>query len=347
MNYIDPPAKLLKHVDRIAAIARGEAGAPVNVEVDLTNRCNLGCAGCHMAHTHTRGYHANRRTVETGDIMPTDLILRVLGEMQAAGVRSVTWTGGGEPTLHPDFAEIITRCPMPQGIYTNGLLMTPQLAGIVKERAAWVYVSLDRPDRESYQVYKQADAFDQAEAGIKNLVGASGDATIGVGFLLSRSNWRDGWAMIKLAEGLGVDYVQFRPEIDFDPAAPQKKSNSTDWLFYAIEWLSKIQRHAGLQVDLSRFLMYRDWTRHPYKICHWAQMQTVLTPDGRLWTCCNKRGFEGESWGDLNHESFAEIARRITGKEVNNQCRVMCRGHIPNLTLDKILAPRTGHDDFI
>ena len=346
MKYIDPPNKLLKHVDRIADIARGGC-VPVNVEIDLTNRCNLGCVGCHMAYTHSRGLHSISRVVDTGDVMSKALILRVLDEMRDAGVRSVTWTGGGEPTLHPDFGEIISRCPIPQGVYTNGVLITPEMAQQIKLYASWVYVSMDRPDRESYAKYKQVDAFEKAEAGIKNLVSASGDATIGVGFLLSRECWGDGWKMIELAEGLGVDYVQFRPEVEFDPAIPQHPIHDNTWIGAAMQWLDGVKDRRGVQVDLSRFEMYRNWTRHPYKVCHWAQMQTVLTPDGRLWTCCNKRGFEGESWGDLKHESFSEVAGRIKAREVNNQCRVMCRGHIPNLTLDRILSPRTGHDDFI
>lgn len=347
MKYIDPPNKLLKHADRIGAIQMGMNVSPVNVEIDLTNRCNLGCLGCHMAHTHTRGYHANKRTVSVGDVMDKALILRVLDEMNDAGVRSVTWTGGGEPTMHPDFGEIITRCPLPQGIYTNGTRITPEMAQQIKLYAQWAYVSLDRPDRESYKAYKQTDNFEMAVEGVRNLVNASGNATIGIGFLLSRNSWGDGWKMIELAESLGVDYVQFRPEIEFDPAVPQRPAHDNTWIKAAMQWLDGIKDRRGVQVDMTRFEMYRNWSRHPYKVCHWAQMQTVLTPDGRLWTCCNKRGFEGESWGDLTHEHFVDVVRRITARPVNEQCRVMCRGHIPNLTLDKILSPRIGHDDFI
>lgn len=33
----------------------GKTKAPVNVEIDLSNRCSHGCAWCHFAYTHTKG----------------------------------------------------------------------------------------------------------------------------------------------------------------------------------------------------------------------------------------------------------------------------------------------------
>jgi len=41
------------------------------------------------------------------------------------------------------------------------------------------------------------------------------------------------------------------------------------------------------------------------------------------------------------------IVERIHAWKVDNRCRVMCRGHIPNITLNRIMEPRGGHDDFV
>ena len=53
--YIEPKLKLFAHLDRLAALQRGENPPPVNVEMDLSNRCSLGCEYCHFAYTHTKG----------------------------------------------------------------------------------------------------------------------------------------------------------------------------------------------------------------------------------------------------------------------------------------------------
>ena len=163
MNYINPQSKLLKHIDTIAEIKAGGTPPPVNVEIDLSNRCNLGCKGCHFAHTHTRGHFADDANIErVGDLMETSTALEILRDLHLNNVKSVTWTGGGEPTLHPDFERILeyaSRMKLEQGIYTNGTNIDEYRAGFLKKTCKWVYVSLDRADRESYKQYKQADLF--------------------------------------------------------------------------------------------------------------------------------------------------------------------------------------------
>src|SRR5262245_837558 len=107
VTYIAPRAKVLRHLDRLVGWQHGEKPAPVTVEWDLSNRCTLGCQDCHFAHTHVKGPWASKpRTLpmvyeSTGDLADIGLVFRVLGELADAGVKSIVWSGGGEPTTHP------------------------------------------------------------------------------------------------------------------------------------------------------------------------------------------------------------------------------------------------------
>lgn len=338
MSYIDPASKLLAHADRIAQIQNGGTPAPVNVEIDLSNRCNLGCDGCHFGHVHSRGPLARRRTHDTGDQMSEELVLRLPGELEAAGVRSITWTGGGEPTLHPLFEAAIQSHNLAQGIYTNGTTIMPERAAIMKRNMQWVYVSLDRMDRESYREYKKVDAFDRAIHGIRSLAEAEGGATVGVGYLLSKDNYQNIPGMALFAKMLGADYCQFRPQVDFDQARPGESKPQT-WIEEAIPALEKVVNDGFALADINRFKMLHDWQGHGYPTCYWTQMQATITPDGRVWRCVNRRGFEGDCIGDLNAESFGEIWKRSQPYNVNEQCRVMCRGHLPNIALQQAMRP--------
>lgn len=324
-EFINPNAKLLQHLDVLAEIKAGNKPAPVNVEIDLSNRCNLQCAGCHMTQTHDNA------------LMDTKLILDVLGQLKQAGVKSVTWSGGGEPTLHPDIVKIIEACELDQGIYTNGTNLSIELIKTLKRKMKWVYISLDRNTREGFMEYKGADKFQRVITAAQLLVEAEGDATIGIGFLLDATNYKNVPDMIGLAlHKIGADYVQFRPLVT--------PGTDRSWVTQALEVIG--DKGGKVIVDRDRFLRYQNWNSHGYSDCYWAQIQTVITPDGNVWACCNRRSLDGSSIGNLNEDPFELIWERSHAWKVDGDCRLMCRGHIPNLALNEIYKPQ-AHGNFI
>lgn len=356
MSYINPRSKVLNHIDKIAQLRRmGTTLAPVNVEIDLSNRCSHGCSWCHFAYTHTKGPLAGKRdkpsgAVLGGDLMSIELAYDILRQLKAEGVKSVTWTGGGEPTLHPHFTDIIefaATLGLDQGLYTHGGHITPALADALREHLTFVYVSLDECSPEAFKRSKGVARFGNVLSGINNLVTAKGDATVGVGFLLHEGNYSDIDAMVGLGRELGVDYVQFRPIIDYDQAAPGQLKADTAWISEAVYRLGFYEDDPFVIADAWRFNMYQGWTGHGYPTCNWAAMQTVITPNGKVWRCLNKREHPDALLGDLSTESFMNVWRRAGGPcAVNGGCRVMCRGHIANITLDAVLTEQE-HRNFI
>lgn len=355
-EYINPGLKLFGHMDRLHAIQRGERPAPVNVEIDLSNRCSLGCEWCHFAYTHTRGPLAGKRdkpsgAVVGGDLMEWDLAARVLRELSVAGVKSVTFTGGGEPTLHPDFNGIVSvadAAGLEIGLYTHGGHMDMARALLLKERCTWVFVSLDECTPATYKASKGVDRFEAATKGIRLLVEAEGNATIGVGFLIHKDNANQVHEMVRLARSLGVDYVQFRPTIHFEQDDPGALVEAdTAWIRRATGMLNAYKHDSFVIADRDRFDMYANWRGHGYSTCNWSALQTVITPNGKVWRCTNKREHPDACLGDLSAESFADVWARSGGPcQVDGACRVLCRGHIANLTLDKVMQ-EMPHGNFI
>jgi MoaA/NifB/PqqE/SkfB family radical SAM enzyme len=354
MTYIDPRNKTLWHTDKLTQLrTTGATNAPVNVEIDLSNRCSLGCQWCHFAYTHTRGPLAGAQKppghMDGGDLMDTALAYHIIADLAGAGVKSITWTGGGEPTLHPDFNDIIEfagKYPIQQGLYTHGGHITPDRAALLKRACTWVYVSLDEADNESYRRHKGANRFEAACAGIRLLVKEDGAATIGVGFLIHKGNWQNLADMYALGRALGVDYIQFRPTIEYAQDNPGAAPTDTAWMNQAIGALRNYEGYPFVSVDVPRFEAYRDWQGHGYNTCNWSALQTVITPNGKVWTCVNKRERADALLGDLNCESFAQVWDRVKPCAVSDTCRVMCRGHVANITLDAVLR-RPEHENFI
>lgn len=354
-TYIDPRAKLFQHLDTLHQIKLGHKPPPVNVEIDLSNRCSHGCAWCHFAHTHTRGPLAGTTprpagAISGGDLMDWTLAKSILKQLAAAGVKSVTWTGGGEPTLHRQFDEIVdyayTR-GLEQGIYTHGGHLDDERAQLIKELFSWAFISLDECTPEAFKESKGVDRFAAVLSGIRHLVEARGKATIGVGFLLHRHNYNDARKMVELGRSLGVDYVQFRPTVHYRQDAPGLLAEDTKWMDWAIGWLNEFADDSFVVADVERFRMYQNWDGHGYNTCNWSALQTVISPNGMVWRCTNKREHPDACLGDLSTETFADVWARSGGAcQVNATCRLLCRGHLANQVLDKIMQP-APHGNFI
>lgn len=354
MSFIDPRAKVLRHIDRIAAWDRGETPAPVTVEWDLSNRCVLGCVDCHFAHTHVRGPWAMKpRTLPmafegTGDLADTGLVMRTLDDLHSAEVRSIVWSGGGEPTTHPDWLDIVKYAAMrgfEQGMYTCGGLLTAASASALASMASWVVVSLDAADAETYAAEKgvPASRFLSACSGLTALIGSK--ATVGASFLLHADNWQRADEMLTLGRHLGAHYVTFRPAIQTAQDRPSVPTGDRSWVLQAMPALVALSNAADVELDVDRFLAYAAWTDHGYSQCHGVQLNTTITPDGRVWVCPQRRGVS--ALGDLRRESFVDIwARHPRTFTVDAGCRAMCRLHPVNETLAALRTPRE-HEAFV
>lgn len=355
MTFINPRAKVLRHLDRLAGWDAGTKPAPVTVEWDLSNRCSLGCQDCHFAHTHSRGPWTKQvRTLpmafeSTGDLADHDLVLRVLIELKSAGVQGVIWSGGGEPTLYPEWRDAVAVAHaygLKQGMYTLGGHFTAENASFLSHRADFVVVSLDAIDAPTYAREKgvHASRFASALNGITWLSGQQ--AAIGVSYLLHAGNWMLARSMVDLSRQLGATYTTLRPAIQFVADKPSQPTADRQWITDALPLLDELAREADVEVEPARFAAYRDWSGHGYTTCRGVRLNTTITPDGRVWLCPQRRGV-GQAIGDLRVESFADIWARHPGQfHVDDGCRVMCRLHPVNETLAALAQP-LAHEAFV
>ncbi len=351
-NYIDSE-KVFSHLDRIVAWQSGDKPAPITIEWDLSNRCSRGCSFCHFAYTHTRGPLAGHEkpvgATSGGDLAETSMVLRALAEVATAGVKGVVWTGGGEPTLHPEFDRITAEAAavsLQQGMYTHGGHIKGTRGAYIRQDFTWVVVSLDRADEASYLAYK-GRGFRQSCEGIQALTSARGSCTVGVSFLLDAGSWESAPQMLALSRSLGADYTTFRPMIIFDQTSPATPTDERAWITEAEPMLRGLALESDVQCDPDRFLQYRDWAGRSYSVCRGIRYNTTITPDGRVWVCPNRREFPNSELGDLTKESFSSIWQRHPGQWTDfADCRAMCRLHLMNVALDALEKPRQ-HEAFV
>jgi hypothetical protein len=108
---------------------------PELVDLKITNRCDAGCAFCYQGST-SRGIHA-----------PLTAIEKILDDLAELKVLEVA-IGGGEPTEHPEFAEIIKAAAF-RGIvpnfttYSDRWLSKPDLVKTVATHCGGIGVSVN------------------------------------------------------------------------------------------------------------------------------------------------------------------------------------------------------------
>jgi len=94
--------KILLFPDKLKALLNSNEDNPdflypISVELSLTNECNQKCIWC-------SDYELRNRLPGT---LKKEVIFNLVDDLKIGGTKGITIEGGGEPTLHPDFIEII------------------------------------------------------------------------------------------------------------------------------------------------------------------------------------------------------------------------------------------------
>ena len=140
-SYSSNLTKLVKHLDKLKGIQQGKPPSPVMAHISLTNACNLTCSFCCFA---------NR---DISEKMPTEKVFQALESFKAIGVTGVEFTGGGEPSIHPHFKEIVQYAKdlgFSLGICTNSSTMSFLIGLSAPKRAPLVQIPRLNPRSLAY-----------------------------------------------------------------------------------------------------------------------------------------------------------------------------------------------------
>ncbi len=158
------------------------------IRLETNKSCNLRCRYCYA-----------QSGEDSAKIAGFNVLKRIVSEAKELGIRSVVVIGGGEPTLHPDFRDLIAYIdslgiiPM---LFSNTVLMTEELAGFLYEHNASVMGKLDslKPEIQDYLAGRKG-ASEEIKKGLENLLNAGfskpsepGELRLGVSFVSNKMN---------------------------------------------------------------------------------------------------------------------------------------------------------------
>lgn len=212
----------------------------------LTERCNSRCVSC----DYWRHGRADITAAAIAELLP---------ELERLGTK-VVLVSGGEPLIHPQWAEIaetLRAGGLELWLLTSGLSLVKHAA-----RAAALFqsitVSLDGIDRAMYAAIRGLDAFDNVCDGIR--AAAATSMHVGVRVTVQRRNYRQLSAFVELARRCGASEISFlaadvsnrqafgRSGADIDSAGSQIALLPQDLPLFA-EALDSLERDNALDFE--------------------------------------------------------------------------------------------------
>lgn len=327
--------KILGHIDRIAQWKKTGEVVPVQIELGTTNLCNNKCPFC--CGYKDREEHAEKLTKKQ--------VFDLLFDAKTVGVKSITFTGDGEPTCHPDWLEFIKythELGMDVGLITNGCKDFSEAVPFCE----WIRVSIDAATPETYQKQHGVDLFNQVlnnlEEAIEKKEYCESSCTIGVGFLTCRDSNHEIVDFAKLMAKYDVNYVQYRPLLsvfgsdwfsddhDTIQIIYEAKRHNRKVVFSEAKYKGLIEGHYGQTVK-----------------CYGWIFETAISADGGIYRCCHYKGIKSQKIGDIS-KGFSNEWKRIKKQafRVLPTCPKFCRHYSNNRPMEDVMKTKE-HWNFI
>lgn len=346
------PLKIIHHPDRIAALRQGLRTTPIHLQLILTNRCNHRCKFCAY---RAAGYTSNQ-TFNDRDEIPFDKVLEIFDSCVALGIKAVELTGGGEPTIHPQFSEVchaLRTRRIDYAVVTNGSRLSSDDL-IAMAGAKWVRFSIDAGTSQTYTTLRRThpESFKRVQDNIRALVDmrSGPDPVVGVGFVVTRDNWHEVAQAAAQARDNGAD--NFRISAVFQNAGAA--------YFLNIYEAAKQECRAAESLSNGAFRVFNlfeeridDLTQQAPAdpTCLIQHLVSYIGADLNLYRCCilayNAAGLLG-SLKDRTLEDLwnsEEVSLKLRGFNATHCPR--CMFHGKNRTIAYAIANNPPHANFL
>ena len=362
-KIFNPQSKVLYHLDTVLDYFDGKNVDPITMEIDPSNACNHSCPFCISGHIHLKKFKGTE--FFNRQMMDKKTLLNLVQDLSKTKIKSIAFTGGGEPTMNPALKEAIIylkkNSNIQLGMYSNGTMLEKfNLFETIVKSLEWIRVSIDAGKKKSYdnlRVTNSSNNFDVVFSNIKKLIKIKkklkSKIVIGVGFVVTQDNYKEVIDFAKLFKDIDVDYCQFKPEIiqiERNGTQDDKKQqiSSEFWAYKIIDLLNEASQILGKKFESNAYKI-EDLIVDPekygrgYKQCIGSQFQPCIGADGHVYVCTNHRGHKKYSYGNLYEQNFKKIwgnikkrkkiMNIIDKKEKFCNCTQLCKPHESNKML--------------
>lgn len=322
--------KLIYHLARLNAWNKDEKIFPIFIEISPIGFCNQSCTFC--------AYDYLKKTAERLD---PKRIFRLLDEFALLGVKSVFYSGEGEPLLYPEMVKVIRRTHalgLDCALNTNGILMLKDVSKKILKDLSWVRFSINAGNRKSYKRIHRAGEqdFDRLMQNLEDAVEIKRkyalEVSLGVQLVYIKQPVREIWQFARFLKNKGLDYFAIKQFNKHPFSRFDIRITSQD-----IEALKKIEALSDDRFYVTvRESFDAEKQLRKYKKCFGFDFFAEIKCDGGVYPCGPLLGIKKYCYGNINKDTFRDIwlgekrARVLQGiyRDVDvARCMPNCRLH--------------------
>jgi len=326
--------------------------APLIVELDTTESCDLACPGC-----------ISEEMMIAGNKLTSERLMSLGKEFNESGVKGVVLIGGGEPLAHPaigDFISYLGKNDIALGITTNGTFINRSMKEIA-QYSSWTRISMDAATDEMFKKLRPTKGggskFHLIIDNMKQLAKIK-KGKLGFSFLIRTeiegdgvvSNIHEIYDAAVLAKEIGCDYFEVKPSYQYKGnIAHSLVIHNKDQMKQAkneIERLSELVTEKfsvikAITLDASLEGVQKPQNKS-YTSCPATELRTLVTPSG-VFVCPYWRGKDNFNVGNIIQDSFQKIWSSEKRKNIQSflnpsiHCSFHCLRHETNLEVEQMI----------
>lgn len=346
--------KLVYHMDRVDShFKHGQRIAPLHIDIGATKLCNAKCVYCYGIHQKM-----------SSDIIPPEALKQLFIDAPKLGVKSLTLTGDGEPTLNPAVYQAIQLGydnGLDIGFATNGIALDDEKIKTLLSTCTWLRFNLSAVDSGAYKSIHGVHQWERVQANISRTIHLRREygykCTIGLQMVLIPECLKQVLPEAKFAVKMGVDYFVIKQFSD--PGCPEMSQFSLGWYDNdkVLQVLGKAEELSTYKTKIvAKWGMIKSKGKRPYDKCVDCALIFQISGNSRCYPCGYLFNNEAFCYGDLKKQTLGEIltSERYwkiiklmrTEFDVHNDCTGCCRHDFTNKFIWEYLhAPE--HINFI
>lgn len=353
-NYRFDGHKLFYHLGRVNGFFESGDCYPIYMEISPAGNCNNRCIFCSF---DSIGYPSRK--------LDTKVMLEFIDEIAECKVKSLLYAGEGEPLLHSDIDKFIVHSKnkgIDVGLYTNGQLLTMELAEEILPFLTFLRFSFNGGTKENYSnIHKvKPDMFDCVLKNIKHCSELKRikklEVDLGAQYVLLPENLEYLINAVKIVKSCGIDYFVIKPFVQHNKLQSYVMLKQYD----LIEINDLLSEAEGLSDGnfkvLARRESFKEYGSRGYKHCYGTSFISVLNSAGDVATCLPYWERQEYVFGNIYKNTFKEIwsggIRKAIKEYLENKmdvtgCPPNCRPNFINEFLWDLKYPSIKHLNFI